>query len=132
MESHRAERVSEALREELEELIGYELTDPRLNTVYVTEVRVSSDKRLATVRIGTGGDQAAREETLKVLDGARNFLRRQLSQRLDLFRIPDLRFEADTSIPGNRVDQLLKRIRKGRPRDASESPAKEKNPSDET
>ena len=76
MESHRAERVSEALREELEELIGYELTDPRLGTVYVSEVRVSPDMRLATVRVGTGGDEAANRETLKVLEGARNFLRR--------------------------------------------------------
>ena len=30
MDSHRTERVSEALREELGEMIAYELSDPRI------------------------------------------------------------------------------------------------------
>ena len=30
MDSHRSERVSEALRKELSEMIGYELSDPRI------------------------------------------------------------------------------------------------------
>ena len=38
MDSHRSERVSEALREELGELIAYELSDPRIGEAVVTEV----------------------------------------------------------------------------------------------
>ncbi len=117
MEPHRAERISEALREELEELIGYELSDPRLAPVYVTEVRISPDLRNATIRVGIDGDAAVRHETLRVLAGARHYLRRQLIRRLRIYRVPELHFEPDAEVEAGRVEQLLKRIRKGRPRE---------------
>jgi ribosome-binding factor A len=44
MDTHRAERVSEAIREELGEIISYELSDPRIGDAVVTEVLVSPDK----------------------------------------------------------------------------------------
>jgi len=119
MDTHRAERISEALREELGELIAYELSDPRIRDAAVTEVLVSPDKRHAQVRLHF--HSAAKEEqveTIAALDGARHFLRRQLAERLNLFRVPELHFEADiSSSEGVRMQHLLKRIRRGRPRD---------------
>ena len=56
MESHRAARVSEALREELGELIAYELSDPRIGDAVVTEVLVSPDMRHAQVRLHMTSD----------------------------------------------------------------------------
>ena len=114
---HRTERISEALREELTELIGYELSDPRINSATVTSVEVSPDKRHAVIRIGIpeGADAQA---ALAGLEHARPFLRHQLAERLDLFRIPELHFETDVASQiGPRMDQILKRIKKGRPRD---------------
>ena len=117
MTDHRTERISEALREELSELIGYELSDPRVAGATVTDVQVSPDKRHAFVRVCILQD-ADKQQTLAALDHARNFLRRELSARLDLFRIPELHFEADVASElGGRMDHLLKRVRKGRPRE---------------
>jgi ribosome-binding factor A len=114
---HRTERISEALREELTELIGYELSDPRVNSSIVSSVEVSPDKRHAFVRIGVPAGADA-QTALAALEHARPFLRHQLAERLDLFRIPELHFEADVAAQlGPRMDQLLKRIKKGRPRD---------------
>jgi ribosome-binding factor A len=122
MDTHRTERISEALREELGELIAYELSDPRIHDTAVTEVLVSPDKRHAQVRLhfsGTGKQQ--QEETITALDGAKHFLRRQLAERLNLFRVPELHFEADVASGENsRMEHLLKRVRRGRPRDAGE------------
>lgn len=117
MDTHRAERVSEALREELGELIAYELSDPRIGDATVTEVLVSPDMRHAQVRVHLGGD-AGEKDTIQALDGARHFLRRQLAERLNLYRVPELHFEADVS-PGvaARMEHLLKRVRRGRPRE---------------
>ncbi len=118
MDSHRAQRVSEALREELDELIGYELADPRVADAAVTEVLVSPDMRHATVRLHMSDDSKRQHETIQALEGARHFLRHQLAERLSLFRIPELHFEADVSLAtGARLDHLLKRVRRGRPRD---------------
>jgi hypothetical protein len=38
LDPHRAERVSESIREELDELIGYEMSDPRVGPVTVSAV----------------------------------------------------------------------------------------------
>lgn len=114
---HRTERISEALREELTELIGYELSDPRVAAATVTSLDVSPDKRhaLVRVRVDEGADA---EQTLTALQHAAPFLRREVSRRLELFRVPELHFEADVATElGGRVDHLLKRIKKGRPRE---------------
>lgn len=124
MEGHRAERVTEAIRIELGEMIGYELSDPRISTATVTEVHISPDLRHARVCVAFQKQQEA-EAALKALDGARHFLRRELSRRLDVYRIPELHFEADVGTQiGDRMDFLFRRIRKGRPRDGQDARAK--------
>jgi ribosome-binding factor A len=122
MDTHRAQRVSEALREELGELIAYELTDPRIGEATVTEVLVSPDMRHAQVRLHMANAANEQQETIRALDGARHFLRRQLAERLNLFRVPELHFEADVaSAATGRMEHLLKRARRGRPRDQESS-----------
>jgi ribosome-binding factor A len=123
MENHRAERISEALREELGEMIAYELSDPRIGDAVVTEVLVSPDMRHAQVRLHMTTDVGQQKETIAALEGARHFLRHQLSERLNLFRTPELHFEPDVKLAINaRVDQLMKRVRRGRPRDQEQQP----------
>jgi ribosome-binding factor A len=117
LDPHRNERISESIREELEELIGYELSDPRVGPMSVTEVLVSPDFRHALVRLaclGTAEEQAA---TIEAVNHAKQFLRHQLSERLHIFRMPELHFEAH--LPPTlaaRVPQILKRIKRGRPK----------------
>ncbi|MGI8959302.1 MAG: 30S ribosome-binding factor RbfA [Bryobacteraceae bacterium] len=122
MDSHRTERVSEALREELAEMIAYELSDPRIGDVAVTEVLVSQDRKHAQVRLHLSDEDSKKQESVQALEGARHFLRRQLAQRLNLFRVPELHFEADVlSGAGDKMEHLLKRIRRGRPRNGEHS-----------
>lgn len=121
MDSHRSERVSEALREELSEIIAYELSDPRIGEAVVTEVLLSPNMRHAQVRLHLANDANGQQETIRALEGARHFLRRELANRLNLYRVPELHFEADISGDTARLDQLLKRVRRGRPRDAEPS-----------
>src|ERR1700688_3697322 len=106
---HRTERISEAIREELAELVEYEMSDPRVINVAVTDVHISPDKRKALVRFAVheGGDAAS---ALDALEHGKSFLKRQLGIRLSMYRIPDLYFEADpTAMLGPRLDHILKR-----------------------
>ena len=115
MDPHRHQRVSEGIREELEELIGYELSDPRIGNVTVTEALVSPDYRHAHVRLALQGSPEEQQQTLDAIERAKSFLKHQLSERLELFRTPDLHFEPD--LPASlaaKAPQILKRIRKGR------------------
>jgi ribosome-binding factor A len=115
---YRTERISEAIREELTELIEYEMADPRVLNVAVTAVYISPDKRKAVVRIAVHDGPPA--PALEALEHGKSFLKSQLGLRLKMFRIPELYFEADqTAMLAGRLDHILKRIRKGRPRDAA-------------
>lgn len=118
MDPHRNERLAESLREELEELINYELSDPRIGTVSVTEVHPSPDHRHAHVHLALKGSVEEQKATLEALSHARQFLRHQLTERLGMFRTPELEFQAD--LPAElaaKAPQLLKRLRRGRVRD---------------
>ncbi len=115
MDPHRAHRVAETLREEIEELVNYELDDPRIQSLSVIEVIVTQDMRQARVRLHLEGAPDQQRQTLEAVEGARSYLRRSLRQRLQMYRIPDLHFEASVEI-GAGPARLLRRIRKGRPR----------------
>ena len=120
MDAHRVERVAEAMREELEELIAYELEDPRIGGVTIAEIIISQDLKKAFVRL-TPVDVSSIDTTVGALGHARGFLRSRLAERLQLRRTPELVFEASTKIASGRVETLLKRIRRGRPRQGPDS-----------
>ena len=107
------------MREELEELIGYELSDPRVGPASVTEVLISPDFRHAHVRLACRGTTSEQEATLEAVNHAKQFLRHQLSERLQIFRMPELHFISDLPPAlAVRAPQILKRIRRGHARDS--------------
>ncbi|HVN04564.1 MAG TPA: 30S ribosome-binding factor RbfA [Bryobacteraceae bacterium] len=115
MDEHRARRVSEALREELSEIIGFELSDPRLVVVDVTDVTVSPDSRHATVKVNLAGDEREQHQAMAALERAGNYLRHELASRLNLRKVPELHFEPDLHPEAaSRVEILLKRAKKKR------------------
>ena len=117
MDPRRSERVSEAIREEIEELITYELSDPRIQVSGVAEVLISPDARTARIRLILPGDPPEQKESIEALNRAKGYIKRELAQRLDIFRMPELQFEAALSAEmGGRVLSLLKRVKRGRPR----------------
>jgi ribosome-binding factor A len=115
MDARRSQRVSETLREELSEIIAFEMSDPRLDIVDVTGVQVAPDLRHAHVSVGLHGDSQRQEQAMAALEHARHYLRHELARRLNLRRVPELHFQADlwTEVD-SRVETLLKRAKKNR------------------
>ncbi len=120
MEPIRRQRLAEVLREELEEIINYELQDPRIGDVVVSEVLFPGGSKHARVRILVPpGSQPQR--TIAALRHARGYIRYLLATRLSLHHIPELEFEPAVSEQvAAHMKALLRRIRKGRPRDQQE------------
>jgi ribosome-binding factor A len=117
MDERRTLRVSEAVREELIELIGFETADPRLLAVEVTEVHVSPDGRHATIRVAIRGNPQEQKLSLDALENARNYLRHEMTSRLSLRHVPELHFEQNRNPDvESRIEVLLKRARKSRGR----------------
>lgn len=104
----RPERLAEVLREEITEIVGYELDDPRLLSVTVTDVRVSDNLRDAKVFVLVEGSENEIREALKGLQHAATFIRQQVALNLDLRHAPILNFVRDT-VEENaaRVDRVI-------------------------
>jgi len=115
MDAHRTGRVSEAVRVELSEIISFEMEDPRLSDVVVTEVHVTPDMRHAHIKVGVEASNPHPLKALKALEHASNYLRHELASRLDLRHTPELHFAIDEhpEAPA-RIELLLKRARKTR------------------
>ncbi len=115
MDERRTLRISEAIREELAEIIGFETSDPRLLSVEVTDVHVSPDGRHANVMVALRGTDKEARGSLAALEHAQGFLRHELATRLSLRHVPELRFQQDKNPDvESRIDFLLRRAKKSR------------------
>lgn len=112
----RPDRVADLIRAELALLLAREVHDPGIGFVTLTRVQVSPDLQLARIYYTALGDEAARKKTVRALDRAVPFLRRQIGSRLRLKRVPELVFHYDESIAGqDRIEQLLNDIHTNAP-----------------
>ena len=107
----RPEKVAELVREEIAEIVGYELEDPRLAVLTVTDVRMSENMREARVFVMLDGTQTEAAAALRALEHAAPYVRRQLALKLNLRRTPFVHFIRDTiEEQAARVDELLTEI----------------------
>ena len=112
-QQHHRERLGVALREEIETILEGELGDPRIGLVNVSEVHLSPDGRSAHVFVVVEGDDEEANRTLEGLTAASGYIRREVAERLNLRRAPELFFEVDRSQQYQaRITQLLDRTRK--------------------
>src|ERR1044072_690023 len=63
----RPERVADIIREEISQIVGYELEDPRLTMVTVTDVRLSENRRDAQVFVTVAGNEEEHRLAVEVL-----------------------------------------------------------------
>lgn len=113
----RTERVNDLLRQELDSLLRREAKDPRLDSIWsITDVEVSGDLRHAKVFVSVLGTDEEAETTLAGMNAARNYLRRELSHRLNtMHHVPEIQFRRDTSIErGVRMGAMLDELARER------------------
>jgi ribosome-binding factor A len=110
---HHRERVGEALKEEIGAIIEGELGDPRIALCTVSEIQLAPDGKSARVFLEVEGDERESAETLKAVNAAKGFIRRELLERLGVRHVPELSFILDRSQQYEaRIDEILGRIKK--------------------
>lgn len=115
--NHRHERVGEEIAHEVNAMLAGELKDPRLEGMVVaTQVRVQPDMKHARVFISVTGTNKEQSDAIKALEHASGYIRRELIERLQLRRVPELHFTLDLSQEHiERIEQLLKDMKKDKP-----------------
>lgn len=107
----RPERLAEALKEEIAEVVGFELDDPDLQNATVTDVEVSNDLRDAKVFVLVQGDETEVGRTMRNLQHAAGYVRQQVALNLDLRFTPHIHFARDTAEENAaRISELLNEL----------------------
>ena len=138
MSHSRPERVADQIREEITVLLSRHVQDPGIGFVTITRVKVTADLQHARIFYTVIGDDKAKKETAKALVRVNPFLRRQIAQRINLRRAPELEFFYDETIAGAaRIEELLHEVAEERrqyelanPPEAEPSPTEPAEPVD--
>ena len=111
--TRRIERLNEQVKREVSDILRYEVRDPRVGVITVTEARVAPDLSIARVYVRPMGDEKEQSEAMEGLEAASPFVRRELGKRLKIRTVPELRFEADKALEyGMHIEKLLNEIKK--------------------
>ena len=108
----RLQRIADRIRQELSEMLIREISDPRLEQIYVTDVRVDRELAFADIYVSAieGSERSA--EVLAGLKSATGFMRRMLAGRVDLRAFPRLRFHWDpTPENADHIERLLAELK---------------------
>lgn len=104
----RAGRIARRIQEALSELLIFEVTDPRLEGAYITDVTVDRELAFASVYVSALEGAEREAEILEGFKSASGFLRSQLARRIQLRSFPQLRFNWDpTPEHADRIDRLI-------------------------
>jgi ribosome-binding factor A len=104
----RAQRISERLQEELSEMIIYEISDPRLEGISITEIKIDRELAFADIYVSALEGSSRSKEILEGLEHAQGFLRHELSQRVELRSFPRLRFHWDPTFEkAEKIEQII-------------------------
>jgi len=109
----RVEKVAETIRKEISIILHDELKDPRLGFVTITAVELTKDLRSAKVFYSVLGSEQERQNTKVALDSSLGFIRKLVSERIQLRFAPELMFREDRSTEyGAKIEEILSEIKK--------------------
>ena len=111
-------RINSEVQRELANIIRGEIKDTRIHPMTsVMAVEVAPDLKTCKAYISVLGNQEAKEATIRGLNSAEGYIRRQLARNLNLRNTPEIRFILDESIEyGVNMSKLIDDVAK---RDAS-------------
>lgn len=109
--SKRVNRVEEAYKEVLSEVIGREVKDPRVGFVTITRVDVSPDLRHARVHFGVLGFDEEVARTIAGLESSKGYMRSALGKHLRIKYLPEIDFvHENVSEEALRLSALLGQV----------------------
>ena len=110
-------RVNAEVQKELSNILREGIKDPRVAPMTsVVAVEVAPDLKTCKVYISVLGDEKAQEDTIKGLQSAEGFIRRELARSLNMRNTPEVKFVLDQSIAygvamSKKIDEVTKDIK---------------------
>lgn len=109
----KADKISGIIQKEVSEIIQFQLKDPKIGFITITDVKVTGDLSIAKVFVSFLGQSAREEAGMKALDRSKGFIRSELAKRMTMRKVPSLIFLLDDSLEkGNKIERIIYEINK--------------------
>lgn len=111
--SVKADKIAGIIQKNISEIIQFDLKDPKIGFITITDVTVTNDLSIAKVYISFLGQKAREEAGMKAIERSKGFIRSHLAKRLSMRKVPELIFKLDDSLErGNHIEKIIKDINK--------------------
>ena len=110
-------RINAEVQKELSNILREGIKDPRVAPMTsVVAVEVAPDLKTCKAYISVLGDEKAQEDTIKGLQSAEGYIRRELARGLNMRNTPEVKFVLDQSIAygvamSKKIDEVTKDIK---------------------
>ncbi|MDP6962885.1 MAG: 30S ribosome-binding factor RbfA [Planctomycetota bacterium] len=103
----RQQQICARIQRKVAELLAHEIKDPRASFVTITEVQISSDLAVATVKWTVLNDKD-RSKVEHMFGHANKFIRRAVARDINIRSAPLLKFEFDLGLEhANKINKIL-------------------------
>lgn len=111
----RIEKLQELIKQETSKMLLYDIKDPRIGFVTVTDVEMTGDLREAKIYVSIMGNDEQIKDTMDGLKSALGFVRREIGKRIRLRFTPEISFAPDKSLDySEHIQKILLQIEKER------------------
>ena len=108
--SIKIDRLNHNIIKEVSYILMEEVKDEDIKFVTITDCKTTNDLSYAKIYF-TVLDDSKKETTLKALENAKGFIRKELSDRIEVRHTPELEFVYDESIEyGKRIEEKIKEL----------------------
>ena len=109
----KTEKIAGIIQKEVSEIIQFQLKDPKIGFITITDVVVSGDLSIAKVYVSFLGQKAREAAGMKALERSKGFIRSELAKRMTIRKVPSLVFLIDDSLEkGNKIENIIKELHK--------------------
>lgn len=108
--SIKTQRIASSIIKELSYILAYEVKDENIKFVTITDCKLATDLSYAKIYV-TVFDKDKINTTIKALNDASGFIRKELANRIDIRHTPELNFVYDESIEyGKKIEDIIEKI----------------------
>jgi len=101
------------IKREISFIINTKIKDPGIGFITITDTRLSIDGKYLDIYFSILGKEIEYEASLEALNRCRGFIKKNLSDRVRLRNVPELKFIYDDSIDkGMKITKILQDISK--------------------
>lgn len=106
------ERMEKILEREISSIIFLDIKNEKIKFVTITKVSLTNDLSIATVFYTVYGNQDQINASIEALNEAKGYIRTILSKKLEVKKVPDLKFKYDESFEhGNKIEEILRNLK---------------------